>query len=181
MVKKARHQLTVSNYFLQPANSTHRQYEALRAYFVDKLLSAEAGGDSATRRGASACWRTSFDKPPRGRSSSRRRETRPNRKQNRLREKVVMLRKQNPSVYDISPGHFPRRGTHQPGGGGGDSPRGRLRPTSATRRRRTAGEPATHDCRCGGRTNWTSPLACSAHALVDCSCSCHGWCPANWI
>ncbi len=28
--------------FLQPANSTHRQYEALRAYFVEGLPSAEA-------------------------------------------------------------------------------------------------------------------------------------------
>ncbi|GFP40229.1 hypothetical protein HKBW3S47_01925, partial [Candidatus Hakubella thermalkaliphila] len=25
--------------FLEPSNSTHRQYEALRAYFVDKLSS----------------------------------------------------------------------------------------------------------------------------------------------
>ena len=28
--------------FLQPATSTHRQYEALRAYFVEGLPSAEA-------------------------------------------------------------------------------------------------------------------------------------------
>ena len=28
--------------FLQPANSTHRQYEALRAFFVEKLPSKEA-------------------------------------------------------------------------------------------------------------------------------------------
>jgi hypothetical protein len=28
--------------FLQPPNSTHRQYEALRAYFVEGLPSAEA-------------------------------------------------------------------------------------------------------------------------------------------
>ena len=28
--------------FLTPANSTHRQYEALRAFFVDKLPSAQA-------------------------------------------------------------------------------------------------------------------------------------------
>ena len=41
MVEKARHQLTVSNYFLQPSNSTHRQYEALRAFFVESLPSAE--------------------------------------------------------------------------------------------------------------------------------------------
>jgi hypothetical protein len=31
-----------SQVFLQPANSTHRQYEALRAFFVDHLSSKEA-------------------------------------------------------------------------------------------------------------------------------------------
>ena len=36
-------QLThVERAFLEPANVTHRQYEALRAYFVDKLPSKEA-------------------------------------------------------------------------------------------------------------------------------------------
>jgi len=32
----------MAKYFLQPSNSTHRQYEALRAYFVEVLPSAEA-------------------------------------------------------------------------------------------------------------------------------------------
>ena len=31
-----------ARFFLLPQNSTHRQYEALRAYFVDRLPSAEA-------------------------------------------------------------------------------------------------------------------------------------------
>jgi hypothetical protein len=31
-----------ARFFLQPQNSTHRQYEALRAYFVEGLSSAEA-------------------------------------------------------------------------------------------------------------------------------------------
>jgi len=31
-----------AKYFLQPANTRHRQYEALRAYFVEDLSSAEA-------------------------------------------------------------------------------------------------------------------------------------------
>ena len=33
---------TMARYFLQPDNAAHRQYEALRAYFVDGLPSAEA-------------------------------------------------------------------------------------------------------------------------------------------
>ena len=32
----------IATFFLQPANSTHRQYEALRAFFVEGLPSAEA-------------------------------------------------------------------------------------------------------------------------------------------
>ena len=53
----------VARRFLVPSNSTHRQYEALRAYFVERLPSAEAarrfgysapianpGGPSATIR-----------------------------------------------------------------------------------------------------------------------------------
>ena len=31
-----------SRFFLEPQNSTHRQYEALRAYFVERLPGAEA-------------------------------------------------------------------------------------------------------------------------------------------
>jgi hypothetical protein len=31
-----------ARYFLHPSNPTHRQYEALRAYFVEGLASAEA-------------------------------------------------------------------------------------------------------------------------------------------
>jgi hypothetical protein len=34
--------LTLTRRFLEPANSTHRQYEALRAFFVEGLPSAEA-------------------------------------------------------------------------------------------------------------------------------------------
>ena len=33
---------SLADRFLQPVNSTHRQYEALRAYFVEGLPSAEA-------------------------------------------------------------------------------------------------------------------------------------------
>ena len=33
--------LTLSDRFLEPSNSTHRQYEALRAFFVDGVPSAE--------------------------------------------------------------------------------------------------------------------------------------------
>jgi len=42
MAYQSKENLTLSRRFLQPGNATHRQYEALRAYFVDRLRSAEA-------------------------------------------------------------------------------------------------------------------------------------------
>ena len=95
--------LTLAQRFLEPSNSTHRQYEALRAFFVDGLPSAEA----ATRFGytpgsfrvlvhqfRSRLERDFFIAAPR--------QGRPPGKQDRLRELVVALRKQNLSVHDIS-------------------------------------------------------------------------------
>src|SRR3954454_282642 len=41
MGDNSRDRLTLARRFLEPANSTHRQYEALRAFFVDGLPSAE--------------------------------------------------------------------------------------------------------------------------------------------
>lgn len=89
--------------FLVPSNSTHRQYEALRAYFVDELLSAEA----ATRFGYSPgsfrilCHEfrqnpdRSFFLPPAKGPRKPVRET-------RVRKLVIDLRKHNLSIYDIS-------------------------------------------------------------------------------
>lgn len=34
--------IDLTRFFLEPRNSTHRQYEALRAYFVEKISSKEA-------------------------------------------------------------------------------------------------------------------------------------------
>jgi hypothetical protein len=94
---------SVATYFLEPANSTHRQYEALRAYFVDGLPSAEA----ARRFGYTAgsfrvlCHefrhnphRRFFRAPQKGPSVAPKRD--------RVREQVIGLRKQNLSIYDIS-------------------------------------------------------------------------------
>ena len=38
---KTNHLTDWKSFFLQPSNSTHRQYEALRAFFVEGLPSAE--------------------------------------------------------------------------------------------------------------------------------------------
>ena len=42
MGDNSKDRLTLARRFLEPANSTHRQYEALRAFFVDGLPSAQA-------------------------------------------------------------------------------------------------------------------------------------------
>jgi hypothetical protein len=103
MVKKAPPQLTLSDHFLQPTNSTHRQYEALRAYFVDKLPSSEAARRFGYTPGSFRVLTHQFrQSPDRAFFLPSGRETRPNGKQNRLRDQVVLLRKQNLSVYDIS-------------------------------------------------------------------------------
>ena len=42
MADHSRDRLTLARRFLEPSNSTHRQYEALRAFFVDGVPSAQA-------------------------------------------------------------------------------------------------------------------------------------------
>jgi len=88
--------------FLKPSNPTHRQYEALRAFFVDQLPAQEA----ATRFGYSygsfrvLCHefrqnpeRVFFQSAPKGPRSAPKKDS--------VREHVIVLRKQNYSVYDI--------------------------------------------------------------------------------
>ena len=89
--------------FLTPTNSTHRQYEALRAYFVDELPSAEAarkfGYSPASFRVLCHEFRKSpgrmFFLPP---AKGPRRT--PGKTQ--VHQQIIVLRKQNNSIYDIS-------------------------------------------------------------------------------
>jgi hypothetical protein len=103
MADNSRDRLTLARRFLEPSNSTHRQYEALRAFFVDEVPSAEA----AARFGYTpASFRVLVHQfrnhPGRDFFLPTAREGRPPGKQKRLRERVVALRKQNLSVHDIS-------------------------------------------------------------------------------
>src|SRR3990172_6537471 len=93
----------LANAFLVPSNPTHRQYEALRAYFVDGLASAEAarrfGYRPASFRVLCHKFRHERDRrfflsPRRGPKSAPKRD--------RVGEEVVALRKQNHSIYEIS-------------------------------------------------------------------------------
>ena len=103
MNHQSRQYLTLADYFLQPTNSTHRQYEALRSYFVQHLPSAVAAQRFGYTPGSFRVLAHQFRQDP-GRPFflPSARETRPHGKQNRLRQKIVALRKHNLSIYDIS-------------------------------------------------------------------------------
>lgn len=103
MAYKSKETLTLWRHFLEPTNTTHRQYEALRAYCVDGLSSVEVARRFGYTPGSFRLLVHHFRQDPRREfflPSAR--ESRPHGKQNRLREEVVALRKQNLSIYDIS-------------------------------------------------------------------------------
>lgn len=92
-----------ARFFLEPRNSTHRQYEALRAFFVDGLPSAEAAAKFGYSPGSFRVLcsqfrnhpeRVFFVEPSRGPQAAP--------KQDAVKEQVITLRKQNLSIYDIS-------------------------------------------------------------------------------
>lgn len=94
---------TFARFFLQPANSTHRQYEALRAYFIEGLSSKEAAKRFGYTEGSFRVLvhefrqnpqRQFFIPPAKGPHKAP--------KKDKLREKVIALRKENLSIYDIS-------------------------------------------------------------------------------
>ncbi|SRR6266508_904168 len=88
--------------FLLPKNTTHRQYEALRAYFVEGISSQEAakrfGYTPGSFRVLCAEFRKNLDRPfflppEKGPKQAPKKDSH--------REQVIALRKQNLSVYDI--------------------------------------------------------------------------------
>lgn len=92
-----------ARFFLEPANVHHRQYEALRAFFVEGLPSAQA----AARFGYSVgSFRVLVHKFRHGPSrdffsvSAKGPQAAP--KSDPLRKEIIALRKQNFSIYDIS-------------------------------------------------------------------------------
>jgi Transposase DDE domain len=89
--------------FLEPANATQRQYEALRAYFVEGLSGVEAARRFGYTPGSFRVLvhrfrrdpdRAFFNPPAKGPHAAP--------KADPLRDRIVELRKQNLSIYDIS-------------------------------------------------------------------------------
>jgi transposase len=90
-------------FFTEPHNATHRQYEALRAYFVEGLSSKEAAKRFGYSAGSFRVLVHKFRQNPEREfflSPQRGAQARP--KKGPVREKVIALRKQNLSIYDIS-------------------------------------------------------------------------------
>lgn len=93
----------VRRFFLQPGNARHRQYEALRAFFVEEQPSAEVarafGYSLGSFRVLCHHFRRDHDPQfflsPKGGPSAQP-------KKSASRELIVSLRKQNHSVYEIS-------------------------------------------------------------------------------
>jgi len=92
----------VARVFLEPASATHRQYEALRAYFVENLTAKEIAARFGYTEGSVRVLvhqfrqnpqRQFFVVPAKGPQAAPKRDV--------LRERVVALRKQNLSIYDI--------------------------------------------------------------------------------
>jgi len=92
-----------SRAFLEPSNATHRQYEALRAYFVEGLPSSEAARRFGYTEGSFRVLCHQFRQDPNRTffvPSFKGPQSAP--KTDRLRDQIIALRKQNLSIYDIS-------------------------------------------------------------------------------
>jgi hypothetical protein len=97
------HDLTrLQRLFLEPKNALHRQYEALRAFFVEGLPSATAAQRFGYTPGSFRVLCHDFRQHPDREFflASRRAPAGPPR--DRVRDTIVALRKQNLSIYDIS-------------------------------------------------------------------------------
>ncbi len=103
VVKAIGNKLTdLAKIFLQPSSPAHRQYEALRAFFVEHLPAHEAAQRFGYSYGSFRVLchefrqnprREFFQKPPKGPRTAPKRDP--------IRDRIIALRKQNYSIYDI--------------------------------------------------------------------------------
>jgi len=90
-----------ARFFLEPASSSQRQYEALRAYFIDGLSSADASRRFGYTPGSFRvlCHHFRRSKPDFFRELKRGPHSQP--KKDAARELILGMRKQNLSIRDI--------------------------------------------------------------------------------
>ncbi len=95
--------MDLSQVFLEPTNATHRQYEALRAFFVDGLPGVEVARRFGYTPGSFRVLVHQFRQSPRRDfflTPAKGPHSAP--KSDPLRDRIIALRKQNLSIYDIS-------------------------------------------------------------------------------
>ncbi len=96
------HELSAT--FVEPRNATHRQYEALRSFFVDGTPQAEVASAFGYSLGSFRVMCSRFRKNPHREFfiPPRRGPKKMADKQDNMRKRMVALRKQNLSIYDIA-------------------------------------------------------------------------------
>ena len=102
-INKGKKLTDVARVFLEPANATQRQYEALRAFFVEGLSGAEVARRFGYTPGSFRVLVHQFRQDPHRHfflTPAKGPHTAP--KKDRLRDQVLSLRKQNFSIDDIS-------------------------------------------------------------------------------
>ena len=104
MLISSQNELTgMARFFLEPQNATHRQYEALRAFFVEGLSSQEAARRFGYTEGSFRVLVHSFrQNPHRPFFLPPRKGPQEAPKKDRVRDQVIALRKENLSIYDIA-------------------------------------------------------------------------------
>ncbi len=104
MYNSKRNKLTkIAQAFLEPSNPTHRQYEALRAFFVEKLPGREVARRFGYTEGSFRVLVHQFRQNPQREfflPSAKGPQEAP--KRDKVRQMTILMRKQNLSVYDIS-------------------------------------------------------------------------------
>ncbi len=90
-----------ASFFLEPQSAAQRQYEALRAYFVEQLPSQEVARRFSYSPGAFRVLCSQFRHQPFEFFRPRRPGPQSQPKTNATRPLIIALRKQNHSVYDI--------------------------------------------------------------------------------
>ena len=93
--------MDLASAFLTPQNSNHRQYEALRAYFVERLPASEVAKRFGYTVGSVHQLVHGFRQDPHRQffAEANRPGVKPD---DAVRQQIVQLRKQNLSIYDIS-------------------------------------------------------------------------------
>jgi hypothetical protein len=93
--------MDLAQVFLVPVNAAHRQYEALRAYFVDRLPGPDVAKRFGYTVGSLHQLVHQFRQQPQRQFFAE--SQRPGTKtEDRVQRRIVQLRKQNQSIYDIS-------------------------------------------------------------------------------